>query len=197
MCLEACEDPTSPGVWWRDDTEWKQYDVSKAAAIERGIADGASRVDLGSVSSLKYTGGARYVVDLCTMKQINLGSNYTRDVKIIKVPGTSVTTPAADYKSVQEELRACGESIRSLKDIVLKLGSELLAVKSQIAENEAKRVKADAATANQVAFLKSGCAPAISRSSVREGRSHSPESFYSTHCSSDYFPAPVAAWRHD
>ncbi|KAG0607775.1 hypothetical protein M758_8G054100 [Ceratodon purpureus] len=168
MCLEACEDPTSPGVWWRDDAEWKQYDASKAAAIEKGIADGASRVDLGSVSSLKYTGGARYVVDLCTMKQINLGTNYTRDVKIIKVPDTSVTAPAADNKSVQEELRACGESIRSLKDIVLKLGSELLAVKLQVAENESKRVTAYAATANQVAVLKSGCAPAITRGYVHE-----------------------------
>ena len=113
MCLNAnasCEDPTSPGVWWRDDADWKQYDAAQAAAIQKGIADGAARVDMGTVVSSKYSSGARYVVELSTMKQINLTTGYSRDVKVVKAPpATPVTSPAADdhHTGIKEELRAC------------------------------------------------------------------------------------------
>jgi hypothetical protein len=107
MCLNtnvSCEDPVSPGVWWRDDADWKQYDAAQAAAIQKGIADGAARVDLGTVVSSKYSSGAGYVVELST-------TGYSRDVKVVKVPpATPVSSPAASddhHTSIKDELKAC------------------------------------------------------------------------------------------
>lgn len=94
------------GIWWRDDAEWKQYDAPQAAAIQRGIADRANRVELGNLVGTKYPGGAQYVVDLCTMKQINVASRFTRDIKVVKAdPATAVTaavTTSDDISTVKE-----------------------------------------------------------------------------------------------
>lgn len=114
MCITAqAADPTKPGVWWRDDADWKLYDVLQSAAILTAIAGGVSKVDLPGVASLKYKGGATYKVDLYNMKQINVASGYTRDVKVVlkAAPGTPVTD---DNASVKEELQACKEVTKIL-----------------------------------------------------------------------------------
>ena len=108
MCLTNldCKDPTEPGVWWRDDAEWKLYNATHAAAIQGAIADGASRVELGRVVSSKYGCGVRYAVDLTRMIQINQATGYERNIKLVKAPATPGIVPApadAKYESVIEE----------------------------------------------------------------------------------------------
>ena len=114
MCLTAiCADPTSPGVWWRDDADWKQYDAAQAAAIQRAVAAGTLKVELGNVVSSKHAGGARYVIDLVTMKPINIASGLQRDVKIVKPGAPPETSTAAVDGTVMKELEACKKVLLS------------------------------------------------------------------------------------
>lgn len=112
MCItKACEEPTAEGVWWRDDAEWRQYDAAQAAIIQRAIKDGTKRVQLGNLASSKYARGASYVVDLTTMKQLNVASGYTRDVKIVvsNAPAGNSVNSSDLVPKLTEEVRECQE----------------------------------------------------------------------------------------
>lgn len=88
MCvLDAyCADPVAPGVWWRDDAEWKLYGRTEAEEIRGAVAQGLPTVDL-------HVGRAHYVVDLRgdQMTQTNVRTGNVRSVKLIdeSQPGTN------------------------------------------------------------------------------------------------------------
>lgn len=111
MCItKECEDPTAPGIWWRDDAEWKKYGVLQESCIRSHMTSKrtgrtSSLAKLGLVYSSKYPSGSRYVVDLGSMKQINLRTGFTRDIKVVNAPATAPTS--AEFDRIKEELRAC------------------------------------------------------------------------------------------
>eukprot|EP00897_Mesotaenium_endlicherianum_P007327 jgi/Mesen1/6622/ME000034S06075 len=85
MCLTDCPDPTTSGVWWRDNAEWRRYDAAALQAILQGLADGVSVVKLGTYTSSAYPGGASYIADLRKLNQRNVSSGEEREIKIVSV----------------------------------------------------------------------------------------------------------------
>lgn len=84
MCNDAdIADPTENGVWWKDDTKWVLYSPENARCILRAKEDGDPNIVLGSVKSSKYSSGKVYAIDLVAMKQTNVHTGFSRDIKII------------------------------------------------------------------------------------------------------------------
>ncbi|GAQ85879.1 hypothetical protein KFL_002590070 [Klebsormidium nitens] len=82
MCIYGTiPDPVAVGVWFRDDYEWRLYDVTSAQLIKTAYVDAEKKLDL-TIKSAVHTGGARYTVDLRTMRQTNCASGMQRPVKI-------------------------------------------------------------------------------------------------------------------
>ena len=81
-------DPTEKGVWWKDDTKWVLYSPEDARKILRAKKNGDSNITLGSVKSAKYPSGKLYAIDLVALKQTNVNTGFSRDIKIIN-PGPS------------------------------------------------------------------------------------------------------------
>lgn len=81
MCKIA--DPTEKGVWWKDETKWVLYSPEDARKILRAKKNGDSNITLGSVKSVKYPSGKLYAIDLVAMKQTNVNTGFSRDIKII------------------------------------------------------------------------------------------------------------------
>ncbi|GJP46399.1 hypothetical protein CLOM_g5691 [Closterium sp. NIES-68] len=87
MCiLLPCADPATPGVWWRDDAQWRRYPLHLENAIRNAISRGLPSLDLGTFTSDVYPNGARYTADLRAMRQRNVGSGYARDIRVIGGP---------------------------------------------------------------------------------------------------------------
>lgn len=95
MCKIA--DPTEKGVWWKDDTKWVLYSPEDARKILRAKKNGDSNITLGSVKSAKYPSGKLYVIDLVAMKQTNVNTGFSRDIKIIN------SGPIADQEDVESD----------------------------------------------------------------------------------------------
>eukprot|EP00897_Mesotaenium_endlicherianum_P009889 jgi/Mesen1/8929/ME000548S08431 len=88
MCLlTPCADPVQPGVWWRDDTQWRLYTPAQQQQIRAARANGLAAVDIGVIASAVYPAGARYTVNVQTMQQTNVGSGYSRQLRILDQPG--------------------------------------------------------------------------------------------------------------
>lgn len=84
MCNDAdIADPTENGVWWKDDTKWVLYSPDYAKCILRAKENGDPNILLGSVKSSKYPSGKVYAIDLVAMKQTNVHTGFSRDIKII------------------------------------------------------------------------------------------------------------------
>ncbi|KAJ7522123.1 hypothetical protein O6H91_19G084700 [Diphasiastrum complanatum] len=84
MCLfRPCADPTTLGVWWREDAEWRPYDSLNQQQIRLGLSQGLNSIDLGIIRSDVHPAGARYTADLTTMQQINVSSGQRRDIKVV------------------------------------------------------------------------------------------------------------------
>lgn len=99
MCKIA--DPTGVGVWWKDDAkQWVLYSREDARKILRAKKNGESNITLGSVKSAKYPSGKLYAIDLVAMKQTNVYTGFSRDIKIIN-PGP--TDYQEDVESSDEE----------------------------------------------------------------------------------------------
>jgi len=98
MCRIA--DPTEKGVWWKDDTKWVLYSPEDARKILRAKKNGDSNITLGSVKSAKYPSGKLYAIDLVSMKQTNVNTGFSRDIKIIN-PGPS--DDQGDVESDEED----------------------------------------------------------------------------------------------
>ncbi|KAJ7541022.1 hypothetical protein O6H91_10G041800 [Diphasiastrum complanatum] len=114
MCiLLPCPDPTTPGVWWRDDASWVLYDTTSAQRILSAAAAGSRRVELGRIVSAVHTNGATYFVDLTNMRQVNASSWQGRDIKIVEENAAPNTPPpntpprmlTVHYKDDTGELR--------------------------------------------------------------------------------------------
>lgn len=95
MCKIA--DPTEKGIWWKDDTKWVLYSPEDARKILRAKKNGDSNITLGSVKSAKYPSGKLYVIDLVAMKQTNVNTGFSRDIKIIN------SGPIADQEDVESD----------------------------------------------------------------------------------------------
>ncbi|CAI6000759.1 unnamed protein product [Closterium sp. NIES-64] len=92
MCiLLPCADPAAPGVWWRDDAQWRRYPPHLENAVRDAIARRLPSVDLGTFVSDGYPNGARYTADLRAMKQRNAQSGYAREIRVI---GAALPAPA-------------------------------------------------------------------------------------------------------
>ncbi|CAI7930036.1 unnamed protein product, partial [Closterium sp. NIES-54] len=92
MCiLLPCADPAAPGVWWRDDAQWRRYPPHLENAVRDAIARRLPSVDLGTFASDVYPNGARYTADLRAMKQRNAQSGYAREIRVI---GAALPAPA-------------------------------------------------------------------------------------------------------
>lgn len=76
-------DPTEKGVWWKDDMQWVRYPTEIAAKIERAKKNGELSIMVGPFISSRYPSGTNYAIDLHTMKQKNLSTGFSRDIKII------------------------------------------------------------------------------------------------------------------
>lgn len=82
MCIYGTiPDPVAVGVWFRDDYEWRLYDVTSTQLIKAAYVDAEKMLNL-TIKSAVHTGGARYTVDLRTMRQTNCASGMQRPVKI-------------------------------------------------------------------------------------------------------------------
>lgn len=97
MCKIA--DPTEKGVWWKDDTKWVPYSSEDARKIRKAKKNGEANIRLGSVKSAKYPSGKLYAIDLVAMKQTNVNTGFSRDIKII-------TSGPTDY---QEDVESSDE----------------------------------------------------------------------------------------
>jgi len=95
MCRIA--DPTEKGVWWKNDTNWELYSPENARKILRAKKNGDMNITLGSVKSAKYPSGKLYAIDLVAMKQTNLNTGFSREIKIIN-PG-----PTDDQEDVESD----------------------------------------------------------------------------------------------
>lgn len=95
MCKIA--DPTEKGVWWKDDTKWVLYSPEDARKILRAKKNGALNITLGSVKSAKYPSGKLYAIDLVAMKQTNVNTGFSRDIKIIN------SCPSDDQEDVESD----------------------------------------------------------------------------------------------
>ncbi|GLJ16729.1 hypothetical protein SUGI_0287730 [Cryptomeria japonica] len=91
-------DPTEKGVWWKDDGQWVRYPPEMAAKIERAKRNGDTNVMVGPLISSRYPSGTNYAIDLLTMKQKNLTTGFSRDVKII--PASS----AQEHEESEEDV---------------------------------------------------------------------------------------------
>eukprot|EP00897_Mesotaenium_endlicherianum_P000427 jgi/Mesen1/10385/ME000081S09775 len=99
MCIVVpCADPVQPGVWWRDDAQWRLYTPAQQQQIRAARAQGVAAVDIGIITSAVYPAGARYVVNVRTMLQTNVSSGYTRQLRILDqaagVPRVALGVPA-------------------------------------------------------------------------------------------------------
>lgn len=101
MCItKECADPTSPGVWWREDDKWIRYNAQHSEAILASFRQLNNSthpqqtvlVPLGSIASCKHPSGHSYTVVLPELVQRNDRSGYTREVKIVDA---SVNKPAS------------------------------------------------------------------------------------------------------
>lgn len=98
MCKIA--DPTEKGVWWKDETKWVLYSPEDARKILRAKKNGDSNITLGSVKSAKYPSGKLYAIDLVAMKQTNVNTGFSRDIKIIN---SGPTDDQEDVESDEED----------------------------------------------------------------------------------------------
>ncbi|GBG73099.1 hypothetical protein CBR_g12815 [Chara braunii] len=88
MCLQPCADPTTSGVWWRDDTRWSTYNEAMSATIknakqQRVHGGPTGSINLEVISSPAHPFGTQYSLNLDTMEQINIRTGMRRPVRII------------------------------------------------------------------------------------------------------------------
>lgn len=101
MCKIA--DPTEKGVWWNDDTKWVLYSPEDARKIMRAKKNGEANITLESVKSAKYPSGKLYVIDLVGMKQTNVHTGFSRNIKIIN-PGPAYHQEDAESSDEEDEV---------------------------------------------------------------------------------------------
>ncbi|CAI5535422.1 unnamed protein product [Closterium sp. Naga37s-1] len=105
MCiLLPCADPAAPGVWWRDDAQWRRYPPHLENAVRDAIARRLPSVDLGTFVSDGYPNGARYTADLRAMKQRNAQSGYAREIRGLQLPG-GAPMPTIHWRDSRNNLR--------------------------------------------------------------------------------------------
>ncbi|CAI7808963.1 unnamed protein product [Closterium sp. NIES-54] len=85
MCItfRPCSEPDLPGIYWRDDDQWRPYDRATSRAILKAASLGLRNVSLGIFTSQVYPSGATYTLDLQSLQQRNTGSGQERPVLII------------------------------------------------------------------------------------------------------------------
>eukprot|EP00252_Welwitschia_mirabilis_P013099 TRINITY_DN2895_c0_g2_i1.p1 TRINITY_DN2895_c0_g2~~TRINITY_DN2895_c0_g2_i1.p1 ORF type:complete len:329 (+),score=21.40 TRINITY_DN2895_c0_g2_i1:206-1192(+) len=103
--------PTEPGVWWKADSKWVRYPPEIGAQIVKEYRAGADCFTLSAVESEKYPNGANYVIDFQNMKQRNVNTGFTRDVKIIG--GLKETKEKSESQSRTEGSKTGGLGIGS------------------------------------------------------------------------------------
>ncbi|GAQ77965.1 hypothetical protein KFL_000060300 [Klebsormidium nitens] len=71
MCITGqIDDPATPGVWWREDDEWRRYGSTHADVIKEGVRNGLTWVTLEGLSDVDGEElGETYTVDLRIMQQ--------------------------------------------------------------------------------------------------------------------------------
>ncbi|GJP29365.1 hypothetical protein CLOM_g16483 [Closterium sp. NIES-68] len=85
MCItfRPCSEPDLPGIYWRDDDQWRPYDRATSRAILKAASLGLSNVSLGIFTSNVYPSGATYTLNLQSLQQRNSSSGQQRPVLII------------------------------------------------------------------------------------------------------------------
>lgn len=75
--------PSISTKWaWYDDTEWKEYDDHTVRAIEACIRDGSMQVRV-------TFGSHAYIIDVDTMMQTNVTSQFRRMIKCLEIASGS------------------------------------------------------------------------------------------------------------
>ncbi|CAI5999800.1 unnamed protein product [Closterium sp. NIES-64] len=95
MCItfRPCSEPDLPGIYWRDDDQWRPYDRATSRAILKAASLGLRNVSLGIFTSNVYPSGATYTLDLQSLQQRNTRSGQERPVLIIpKLTLTELST---------------------------------------------------------------------------------------------------------
>ncbi|GJP29367.1 hypothetical protein CLOM_g16485 [Closterium sp. NIES-68] len=107
MCINflPCSEPEVPGIYWRDDDEWRPYDRATSRAILKAASLGLSSVSLGVFTSSVYPNGQSYTLNLVTMEQINPVSDQGRPVLVIprislKDLSTTLRTPSVIWSRI-------------------------------------------------------------------------------------------------
>eukprot|EP00252_Welwitschia_mirabilis_P013098 TRINITY_DN2895_c0_g1_i1.p1 TRINITY_DN2895_c0_g1~~TRINITY_DN2895_c0_g1_i1.p1 ORF type:complete len:333 (+),score=32.35 TRINITY_DN2895_c0_g1_i1:28-1026(+) len=113
VCGEAMTSagPTEPGVWWKADSKWVRYPPDIGVQIVKEYRAGADCFTLSAVKSEKYPNGANYVIDFQKMKQRNVTTGFTRDVRIIR--GLKEKKEKSESQSQTESSKTGGLGIGS------------------------------------------------------------------------------------
>ena len=100
MCItfRPCREPDLPGIYWRDDDEWRPYDRKTSLAILRAAGQSLQSVFLGVITSRVYPNGSTYMLNLATMKQTNSRSGQERPV--LFVPSLELRSMYSDIEKV-------------------------------------------------------------------------------------------------
>ncbi|GAQ77964.1 hypothetical protein KFL_000060290 [Klebsormidium nitens] len=95
MCITGqIPDPTTPGVWWRDDTVWRLYQNAHADVIKQGIQNGLASVTLYGVQNcVQPVHGETYTVNLRGMQQRS-PRGFLRTVLIVGAAAAAGGPPA-------------------------------------------------------------------------------------------------------
>lgn len=141
MCiLASCADPTSPGVWWRDDALWVQYGPLASRHILEAYLSGKAFVDLSHLVDTQLPPTTVYRVDLDNMKQINQSSNYEREIRIIIPPldqGTDIRDVSQDYdlKPFQKDVTVLQSFLNDLTVLLQKyVPREMVSFRTKVLE---------------------------------------------------------------
>ncbi|GAQ77966.1 hypothetical protein KFL_000060310 [Klebsormidium nitens] len=87
MCITGqIPDPTTPGVWWRDDRKWRRYESTETDVIKEGLRNSQKWVTLEGVNNLLFGSRVTYTVDLRIMQQKSPGG-FMRPVLIVDGAG--------------------------------------------------------------------------------------------------------------
>ncbi|CAI5943896.1 unnamed protein product [Closterium sp. NIES-64] len=98
MCINflPCSEPDVPGIYWRDDDQWRPYDRATSRAILKAASLGLQEVNLGVFTSKVYPNGQSYTLNLQTMEQRNPTADQGRPVLVI---------PKLSLKNLSDALR--------------------------------------------------------------------------------------------
>ncbi|CAI5999802.1 unnamed protein product [Closterium sp. NIES-64] len=106
MCLHfpPIADPVVPGIYWRDEEDWKQYDRTTTRAIIKAASQGLTSMHMDFTSKV-HPKGAKYKLDLQGLQQKNTKTGQKRPVLVIPnltlwELSVAVMTPSVVWKII-------------------------------------------------------------------------------------------------